>query len=195
MIEPITIESKQPLRTNKKPLLIIIAIIFLVLIGGVMVIKRPPQSSNKEKETMVESNVPSPTEQPKIDKDSVKIQVLNGTGTPGQAGQAVDALKKAGYNADNIKAGNADEFNKKVTTVAYRQGFKDVAEDIKQTLADIFVDVKIDSTSLAEDSEYDIVVTTGGKLYEATSAAETITPTKIVETETPTPTTTVTPTP
>src|SRR5437763_8547251 len=54
----------------------------------------------------------------------LKIQVQNGTGTPGQAGTAVEAIKKAGYNSDNIKTANATNFNNSSTTISAKAGFE-----------------------------------------------------------------------
>ncbi|MFH0979561.1 MAG: LytR C-terminal domain-containing protein [Candidatus Roizmanbacteria bacterium] len=202
MIDPISYNpSEQPITMRKKnPSLIIMIIIILVLVSGFYIIKQ----SNKIKETkttVAENKEPSPTEKPKIDKKSVKIQVLNGTGTPGQAGVAVEVLKKAGYNPDNIKTANADEFNNTITTIATKDGFADVASDIKDALKTTFDEIKIDSTLLDKDSEFDIVITTGGKKFEEATPTPTLNPTSsptsaaTTPTSTPTLTPTSTPTP
>ncbi|PIS15665.1 hypothetical protein COT62_02440 [Candidatus Roizmanbacteria bacterium CG09_land_8_20_14_0_10_41_9] len=183
--------------------IIVIVLIVVAIIGGIYLV-RQPQKKDEGGSPLVEKKVstPSPTEKPEIDKESVKIQVLNGTGTPGQAGTAVKALEEAGYNADNIETSNADEFGDTVTTITARKGFDEVAKDIKDALKATFDNVEIDSSHLDEDSEFDISIVTGGKEYkEATPSAEPteseeVTPTESSGTPTPTPTvatTTLTP--
>ena len=207
MIDPTSSYSIQPEGSKKKkaPMIIVVIIIILALVGGYFMF-RPTEEKDKSETAVVEktSPTPTPTEKPKIDKESVNIQVLNGTGTPGQAGIAVEALTKAGYNADNIKTGNAEEFDQTNTTVAYKDGFKDVADDIKETLKPTFANILIESTELDKDNEFDILITTGGKIFEeatSTPAPEPTvssvspTPTSTSETPTVTPTLTLTPTP
>lgn len=154
-------------RKNNKNIVAILGVVVVIaiLIGGILMLRQ----SKKTEQTpvaVVEKKEPSPTEKPKIDKKSVKIQVLNGTGTPGQAGIVVEALKKAEYNSDNIKTDNAKEFNAMVTTITVRAGFEDVASDIKDVLKDTFDSITIDSSPLDKSSEFDIVVVTGGKKFE-----------------------------
>ena len=196
MIDPTSSYSIQPEGSKKKkaPMIIVVIIIILALVGGYFMF-RPTEEKDKSETAVVEktSPTPTPTEKPKIDKESVNIQVLNGTGTPGQAGIAVEALTKAGYNADNIKTGNAEEFDQTNTSVAYKEGFKDAADDIKSALDSLFAEIEIDKMLLDKDNEFDIVVTTGGKIFE--EATSTPTPNPTVSSVSPTPTsTTVTPT-
>ncbi|MDO9028356.1 MAG: LytR C-terminal domain-containing protein [Candidatus Roizmanbacteria bacterium] len=202
MIDTTSPYSNQQGRSKKKKIAVMIGIVVIIaaLVGGILMI-RQPKRTDQTKVAVVENKEPSPTEKPKIDKKSVKIQVLNGTGTPGQAGIAVEALKKAGYNLDNIKTANAEEFNNTVTTITAKDGFDDVTSDVKDALKTTFDEIKIDSTHLDKDSEFDIVVTTGGKKFEEVTPTTTITPTQnptpspTSTTTTPTPTPTLSPTP
>lgn len=192
MVDPISLNSNQPGKSKKKKIAIIIAMVFVVvaLVGGMLML-RQPKKTDQTKVAIVEKKEPSPTEKPKIDKNSVKFQVLNGTGTPGQAGIVVETLKKAGYNPDNIKTANAEEFNNTVTTITTRDSFDDVASDVKDTLKTTFDEIKIDSTHLDKDSEFDIVITTGGKKFEeATPTTSIISPTNPSVSPTPSPITT-----
>lgn len=190
MEEPISFSPNQQVGTSKKksPLIAIVIIIVLILIGGFFLL-RQSKKTNQTKITITPTNEPSPTPQPKIDKKSVKIQVKNGTGTPGQAGIAVTELKNAGYSLDNIKTANADVFNDTVTTITAKDGFDEIATDIKNALLTKFTDATVDSTHLDKGSEFDIVIVTGGKKFEEPTSAPS--PTSTV---TPTPTGTVTPT-
>lgn len=199
MVETVSLNPNQPTRSKKKTITIIIGIVLVVtaVVGGFLILIQPKKTSeikvtvaNKEKE-------PTPTEEPNIDKKSVKIQVLNGTGTPGQAGSVVDALKET-YREDNIETGNASDYDNKVTTIATKAGFESIAKDIKQTLSGTFDDIKINSSqSLSSDNEYDVIITTGGKKYEEEETTSTPSPkvTSASESPTPTPTTEVTSTP
>ncbi len=151
---------------NNKKAIIIFVVIVLALIAVIFYLRQPKTTKKAESITPTESREPSPTEKPEIDKDTVKIQVQNGTGTPGQAGKAVTLIKGAGYKEDNIKTANADEFGDTTTTVKAKEGFEDVANDIKDALEKEFDKVVIDSVAVDEDSDYDIIVVTGGNKYE-----------------------------
>lgn len=177
-------------KKNKTPFIVLIIVLVLAAsVGGYMYLNQQKNTEEK-KETVVATVTPTPTDKPEVDKTSVKIQVINGTGTPGQAGEVVEALEEAGYSADNIETGNAEEYDNTTTTITARADFEDVADDIKDLLEIAFDNIKVESTELDEDSEFDIVIVTGGKIFE--------TPTPSPETtEVPTPTveTTVTPSP
>lgn len=178
---------------KKNPAAVLIIIIVVVLLIAGFLIYRQSKKSTQTQIRVIEKTTPSPTEKPKIDKGTVKIQVLNGTGTPGQAGTAVDALKKAGYSADNIKTGNAKDYTHTVATIAGKTGFEEIVSDIKTALSSLFDTITVDSSPLGTDSQFDVVITTGGKLYEtptptkAASPSATLTPSP---TNTPIPTST-----
>jgi len=189
-------------KKKKTGLMIGAGIIIAVLVGSIFVF-RQPKWTDQTKVSVVEKKGPSPTAKPKIDKKSVQIQVLNGTGTPGQAGIAVEVIEKVGYNPDNIKTDNAEEFNNTITTIDVKDGFDDVASDIKDALKTTFDEIKINSAYLDSDNEFDIIITTGGKKFEEATPTTSTTPTQSpspsptneVITTTPTPTLTPTPTP
>ena len=203
MIDSSSSYSVQTELSNKKksPIIIIVVILILVLIGAYFLF-RPSEEKDKPDTTFTKKTSPTPsptpTEKPKIDKEYVKIQVINGTGTPGQAASAVELLTKAGYNPDNIETGNAEEFDQTNTTVAYKEGFKAEADDIKETLKSTFAKILIESTLLDKDNEFDVVVTTGGKIFEEATSTPSPNPTISSISPTPTsttPTTTLTPSP
>lgn len=183
-----------PAKKNKSKLGLIIGAIVIIaaIVGSIFFFRQSKQTSN-DQTNVTETNVPSPTVTPKIDKSTVKIQVQNGTGTPGQAGTAVEAIKQAGYNADNIKTANASDFNTTITTISAKAGFESVASDISNALKPTFTEIKIDSSPLDSTSEFDIVVITGGKIFETATPA--VNPTSSATTPSPTLTGTTTPTP
>ena len=131
---------------------------------------------------------------PKIEKSSVKIQVINGTGTPGQAGEVVTALEEVGYSADNIKTGNAEEFDNKVTTIEAKINFEEIVSNMKDELKSTFDEITVKSTNLDEDSEFDVVIVTGGKIFVTATPTKSASPTGS-PTPSPTSQSTTTPTP
>ncbi len=200
-MENIATYPNQPVVGKKKnSSMIIVVIIILVLLAGGFFVFRQNNKSSKPDVAGVGNQEPTATltPTPPVDKKTVKIQVLNGTGTPGQAASAVDELKKAGYSADNIKTGNATDDNHSTTTIAAKEGFTGVADDVKTALGSKFDNITVESTLLGSDSEFDVVVTTGGKKYEENTPtpSKTSTPSPTnnpAETPTTTPSATLTP--
>lgn len=177
---------------NKMAIIIAMGIVVVValIFGATRILKQPKKAEVSITPTS-EAAQPSPTTEPQVDKSTVKIQVLNGTGTPGQAGIAVEALKKAGYTAGNIKTDNASNYDNSVTTIAAKDGFTGTANNMKDVLTPTFKDITVDSTPLDSGNQFDIVITTGGKKFEAAtptpSLTSTITP-SVSPTGTPIPT-------
>lgn len=167
-----------------------ISAIAVILIGGFVLSRQQKKEPEVNKDIVVEKKEPTPTEKPKIEKSTVKIQVLNGTGTPGQAGVAVKALEEAGYNIENIKSSNAEKYDQETTTITLRAHFEDIADDIKDALKSKFDVISVASKNLEENSEFDIVVITGGDIFEDTTAtpSATVTPSSVSPTVSPTPT-------
>lgn len=195
MVETVSFNPNQQTegKKDKTVLSIVILVVIIAIAGGIFML-RQPKKTEQPKVTITVTQGSSPTEKPKIDKNLLKIQVINGTGTPGQAGTVVEALKKAEYNADNITTSNLEEFNSTVTTIEAKDGFDNVVNDIKNILKTSFDKITIDSTPLAKDNEFDIVVTTGGKKFEEPTS--TVSPTQSpTETITLTPSSTSSPTP
>ena len=182
--------SNQPKKSNKTVLFVIVGILLAVLIGWFFITQQTKNTKEVKNDVVVEEKTPTPTtEKPKIEKTSVKIQVVNGTGTPGQAGVVVKALEDAGYSSDNIKTINAEKFDNSVTSITARADFEIIVNDIKDILKSTFDEITVSSSKLDKDSEFDIVVVTGGKIFEA------VTPTiKVTVTASPTPLLTTTPT-
>jgi flagellar basal body-associated protein FliL len=188
MIDTISPYSNQQGKSNKKKTAVVIAVVLILaaLVGGIFMLRQSKKTSPTK--VAVVNQEPSPTEKPKIDKQTVKIQVLNGTGTPGQAGVAVADLVKAGYNLDNIKTANATDFNNTVTSLTARVGFEAIASDVSNALKTTFSEVSIETTPFDEKSGFDVIVITGGKKAEVTPTT-TVAPS---QNPSPSPTTTTT---
>jgi LCP family protein required for cell wall assembly len=67
-----------------------------------------------------------PTSAPRILPSTVRVRVLNGTGTSGQAGQAATGLRRAGFQLSGTP-GDADDFTYSRTLVRYGTGQRDKA--------------------------------------------------------------------
>ncbi|MEK7597195.1 MAG: LytR C-terminal domain-containing protein [Patescibacteria group bacterium] len=185
----------QQKRKNILPTIVVSIVLLAAIIASYLIINKPKKTEVK-KDVVVEEKQPTPTEKPKIDKKTVKIQVQNGTGTPGQAGVVVKALVGAGYSTDNIKTENADKYDNLTTSITARDNYEEIVTDIKNLLKTTFEKITVVSPNLDKESEFDIVVVTGGKIFEAvtpaTSVTSSVSPTPSVTT---TPTTTPSPTP
>jgi len=171
---------------------VVLFTIAVIVIGGFVLSRQQKKVPEAKKDVVVEKKEPSPTAKPKIEKSSVKIQVVNGTGTPGQAGIVVKVLEGAGYSADNIKTDNAEKFTTLTTTITARTDFEEIVNDIKDVLKPTFEEVTVDSSNLNTDSEFDIVIVTGGKLFEAITATPSAT---VTPSSSPSPTVSITSTP
>jgi hypothetical protein len=189
-MEPLDIPY--PVQSSKKKFpwfMVMIVIIAAVIIGAL--VTRQPKKTEEKKDVVTETPSPTPTEAPKIEKSSVKIQVQNGTGTPGQAGDVVKALEEAGYSSENITSTNADSYDHTTAVISARANYDQIVSDIKDTLKSTLPDFSGGSKLLDEGSEYDVVIITGGKLFETPtpSASASATPTpNATATPSPTPT-------
>jgi hypothetical protein len=184
----------QPKKNNVIPTVVVAVVLLSAIIGSYLIIRQPKKVEEK-KDTIVQTVEPTPTEKPKKDKALVKVQVINGTGTPGQAGEVVKSLKDAGYAEDNIKTGNAEEFDNTTTTIEAKTDFEEIANDIRDLLKATFSEITVESSKVDAESEFDIVIVTGGKIFATATPKPTepaATPTGSL---TPTPTTQLTTTP
>ena len=192
--------SRLEQKSKKKQTIIIGLVVLVIVIVGIFLFTRKSGKTEGNKDSISPTQEATPTEKPKVEKSAVKIQVLNGTGTPGQAGKAVKVLEDAGYRTDNIKSDNAEKYDNTITTVSSKSGFEDIASDIKSNLQSTFDEVTVESINLATDSEFDIVIVTGGKLYEessssSTSSSSSSSSSSSTSSVAPSPTSTPTPTP
>lgn len=121
-----------------------------------------PTSTSKPKTTVTpkadETVSPSPTV-----KQSVKIQILNGTGVTGDAGFLKTKLISAGFSSGNITTGNAPETSESAKTeITYYSTFPSSLKiDVTSLLNELYASVS--ATNSTDTSKYDAVVTTGKK--------------------------------
>jgi hypothetical protein len=178
--------TQPPKKNNLNPMLVVGGVLLVAFVVSFLIIRQPKKVEEKKETVVIENSTPSPTEVSKIDKKTVKIQVQNGTGTPGQAGLVVKDLERAGFLVDNIKTGNAEAYDNKTTIITTKENFAQVIPDIEDSLKSTFDKFAVGSPNLGSTSEFDVVIVTGGKIFESPTLAPT---------STSTPTLTVTPKP
>jgi len=92
-----------------------------------------------------------------IDKASIKIDVLNGNGIPGESAAIANVLKQSGFNV--LKAENADNHNYSQTLLRCKPGSDDAAKLVAKDISTFYP--ALVKQDLQEDSESDIVVVLG----------------------------------
>ncbi len=188
-MEPTTFQyTTQPKKNKILPNVVVVAVLLTAIVGSFLILNKSKKDEEK-KPVVTETKEVSPTPRPVIDKKTVKIQVQNGTGTPGQAGLVVKALTGAGYVSDNIKTGNAEKFDNLTTSITAKENYDEIIKDIEDSLKSTFEKITVVSPNLGSTSEFDVVIVTGGKIFETASPtpASSASPT-LTSTPTPTPT-------
>lgn len=109
--------------------------------------------------TVTEKPKPTATPTPSIDRKTVNIKILNGSGTKGLAGEVKSLLQEKGYT--EIITANAQSFDVEKTTVEAKKDKQDAALVFIQDMAENITFTKNEITELDEDDSADIVVTLG----------------------------------
>lgn len=100
---------------------------------------------------------PTPTPTISITKDSIKIKVLNGSGTPGKASDAKTILKDKKYG--EIITGNAQKFDYSVTEIAVKKEIEAIGPVIAKDIEEYAPKPKIIVLDSKETA--DVVITIG----------------------------------
>lgn len=97
------------------------------------------------------TQTPTPTPEP-LDRGELTINVLNGSGIAGAAGDTADTLRKLGYTVKTV--GNAQEFDYVGITIVITEEKKEYLDLLKKDLADekITIETEIDD-ALKVDAE------------------------------------------
>lgn len=160
-------ESISELTEKPNYLWIIIPTALLVgaLVGGLITyfsgISKISQD-NQAVATNEPTSSPTPTSTPEatIKRDTIKIQVLNGSGTSGLAGKAKTFLEDLGYV--DVIVGNAVSSDFAETEIQIKDTKKELLEMVTKDLSKNYTLSKTTKT-LVETSKYDVVVTLGKK--------------------------------
>lgn len=103
---------------------------------------------------------PKPEVKTEVKRDTIKILVLNGSGTAGLAGKAKTYLEGLGYVG--VVAGNAPTSDFEETVIAVKDTKKELLDTVKSDLSKNYQVAK-DTEVLSASSKYDFVVTLGSK--------------------------------
>lgn len=161
-----------------------VGVIAIVVIGAIFVL-RPPAETDTITESEDQGNVlqavatpqpaeepestPSPTPEP-VEKSEIAIQVLNGSGTPGDASLTADALEEIGF--EDIEAANADEQDETETTLTYSSDVpQQIVDEIEAALEELFETVRVRRGTVSDD--FDIRVLTGPKKNSTSDTSDT----------------------
>ncbi len=190
-------------RKTGKPILVIV-IVILILTGlgaGAWYLLREPEIENESPianslstpESMKITSTPTPTPTiTEINRETLSVSVLNGTGIPGEAGFLETKLKALGYG--DIEVGNAPSQDNEVTIITFSSDLPEASTvEITKDIESLYTTV---TTKKSSSLDVDFEVTTGLRTGQSLDAhATSPTPTKSAGTPTPTGTSTVTSTP
>lgn len=160
------LSSKKPDRRKKQniSLLISMAIVGLAIgyifiwSGKIAIPFRPVPVPTKTTLKLNPTSKPTLPPSPKaLDKSSVKIEVLNGSGIAGQAGNLRDVLLSDDYK--NVTAGNAENPEQKNTLIYDKQVSEKMLSEIQSVLKKSMPDIALREAS--QSADYDIIITTG----------------------------------
>ncbi len=99
-------------------------------------------------------------EEPKIAKADITIQILNGTGLPGQAGKTGKILEELEY--EKIELGNAETSDYLDTQLIYTDNIpEDYLEEIGDSLKEIYMGIVETPADEDDNINYNIVIITG----------------------------------
>jgi hypothetical protein len=182
--------SQPKAKKSKAPIIILVIVILALIIGGVwfFVFRSASESivtSNITPSPMVEHPSPTPTAEA-VNKDELKIEILNGTGIAGAAGDLRDELEGLGYS--DIEVGNASSQDYTAAEITFASSVAgSVQDELVSELEKTYKSVDSSTSSL---DEFDIQIITGIPIGYQSPTPEpkaTATPTGSSATATPTP--------
>lgn len=100
------------------------------------------------------TSTPIPT--PVIDKEIIKIKVLNGSGTPGKASEVKNILIKQGYQ--EIVTGNADTFDYEITEIQVKRNKSELIGVFQNDLKDNVAKTKPGTLDEKETADVLIII-------------------------------------
>lgn len=165
-----------------------VAVLLVVLLIGWFLSQRLRGPSEGEPTGPAVTETPSPT--PIVSKEDIEIEVLNGTGTAGEAAFLRDELEDLGYT--KIEVGNADASDYEATVVFFSSGFpSELKDELISALEELYTEV---DERTGETGSFDARIITGLRQGVTPKPSPTATP-KPTATPSPSPTATPTPTP
>lgn len=184
---------RKKLKINKKSLITIVGVLIIGGLAGWLIfrggeseeVREPSPTPGLEEIT----STPTPISA-LIEKDKIRIEVLNGTGIAQEAAYLQGKLADLGYS--DIETGDADSEDYVETEVTFSSGLaQEVIDEITQQLESIYKQV---DTKTSSSLDVDVQVITGYRKGHTPTPTQTPTPTPAEE-ATPTSTPSATPTP
>ena len=163
----LTMSSEEGSQGKGKKVFIIVFVLVLIagiVAGGLFYYKSKVAVTKDESgssetvatPTLGSQTTPTPSEEVKLSDYSV--QILNGSGIPGEAGKVVDLLKKEGFS--DLKTGNADSYSYTISEISLK---KDTPEAVFAAVKKAMVGYKIVRQEEALDAkgDFDIKIVVG----------------------------------
>lgn len=113
---------------------------------------------NKKIENKINKNFLSPTPNIIFDKKQIKIEILNGSGIPGQAQKMADYLKEKGY--ENIKTGNAENYTYEKLNIFIKKDLEKFEEILKNEIEKDYPEASFSNT-LDKEYNFDVKIIIG----------------------------------
>ena len=182
-------ESKSSSGAKKKIILfIIVAVLVAILAGVILFMLGGSATAPKDEPTPPTETAPTPTPTPELDRADLTLEVLNGSGEGGVAGEVASALEDLGY-ASPISTGNADAYDYEETVIQLQEEFADFFDMLKEDLENEGYVVADEYEELDANATTDGVVIVGSLNENQSDEDVTPTPTEDEDEETtPTPT-------
>lgn len=178
-------QPREPQSKGKfgKIIIAVVGVMIIVAIGGWFILNNnsgtgEPNSSPTPgtgglsafptpQETVSPSPTPTASSKP-VAKSEVKIDVLNGTGVPGEAGYLKKQLEDIDFS--DITAGNADTQDATETTVTYSRDLSTaISDEITAKLKELYETVKTKKATISGGFDVSIVTGPRSKSTKATS--------------------------
>lgn len=153
-----------------KTFLIILTILSLaaVIAGGVYYYQNNIAGGDTEEAEVVTEKTENiqptvePTQKPEmteVEYSEYSLQILNGSGIPGEAGKVKDLITDLEF--ESITTGNASSYDFDKTSISIKEDIPaQVFSDIKDLLGDTY-DMETKSETLEDSSDYDVIITVG----------------------------------
>lgn len=158
--------------------LLIGAAIFFIARSGSQAVASPSPTSffqvSSPTPVATASPTPSASASPSsADKKDITVEVLNGTGVPGEAAYLQGQLKNLGY--EDIKTANASSQSETATTITFAKSVSEAIQDeLEAKMKTIYTEVKVSTSSTL--SGIDIRILTGPRKGISPKPSATATP-------------------
>lgn len=179
-IRPVDGQGSSSSKSSKgfpKWIIAIIGVVLILLVGGFFIVRSLGESEESEGPTPTPAGLsafPTPNTTPtpeatpasgEVDKAEIKIEVLNGTGTAGEASFLQTKLKDLGY--EEVQAANASSQDETETTATFSRDLpEEIVEEITEELEKIYTKVTANRGTVSGD--FDIQILTGPRTGVAT---------------------------